>query len=58
MTHHPKIRITAALRREAAAYYNLCDRARQLGVTVALDDPRAARTVAGLASAVARSEGR
>lgn len=40
------------LRKQARAYFRLCDEARALGVPTSLDDPRSPRTVAGLREAV------
>lgn len=41
---------------EQRDYAALCDRARELGVPVSLDDRRSERTVAGLMTAVALAE--
>lgn len=38
--------------REQREYAALCDKARDLGVPVSLDDPRAPRTIAALKQAV------
>lgn len=52
------VRVTEALRREARAFYALCDEARRLGVPTSVDDPRSPHTVAGLAAAVAVARSR
>lgn len=39
--------------REQREYAALCDKARQLGVPVSLDNPNSPKTVAGLKQAVA-----
>jgi hypothetical protein len=43
------------LRKQAAAYYQLVDRARELGVPTSLDDPRSPKTLAGLGRAVRKA---
>lgn len=48
----------ATLRREAIAYYALCDEARMLGIPTSLDDPRSATTVEGLRAEVERGRER
>ena len=49
------MKVTAAQREEQAAYYRLCDEARELGIPTSLDDPRSPKTVDELRGAVARA---
>jgi hypothetical protein len=40
--------VSATTHEQARAYYELCDKARELGIAVSLDDPNSPRTVAAL----------
>jgi len=41
--------------REQLAYYELLNKAAQLGVPVSLDDPASPRTIAGIKTAIAQA---
>ena len=46
------MKVTTTHLNEARDYYNLCDKARTLGIPTSLDDPRSPKTVQALSDAV------
>jgi hypothetical protein len=50
------VKVTTAHLREQAAYLELVEQARALGVPTSLDDPRSPRTLDALRAAVAERE--